>query len=73
MDTFIAARLLGALWSLVTSFPSPPADFTPLTLLISDKEGTHLVTKLYQACLALKQVRDRGGETMLGRPGSLID
>lgn len=60
MDNFITARLLGALPSTVAFFPSPPTDFTPLTLLITDKEGIHLFTKLYKACIALKQVRDRG-------------
>lgn len=75
MDKLILTRLQGALKSAFSSFPAPYADFTPLTLLISNAGRSHLITKLYRICLSLKSPRDRGvrqqWEADLGQP--LID
>lgn len=60
MDNFTMTRLLGTLRTVFTTFPAVYAEFVPLTLLITDDSGAHLITKLFKACILLKKVRDRG-------------
>lgn len=60
MDNFTMTRMQGALRSAFTTFPAPYAEFTLLSLLISDTSSTYLITKLYKACMSKKIVRERG-------------
>lgn len=57
MDHFI---LQSALRAAVHSYPLEPPEFPLLTGIIKDGDGTHLVTRLYKAAVALLPSRDVG-------------
>lgn len=52
MDRFVMNRIRSTIRAALPSFPIEPTSFEPLTLLIQNQRGDHLVSKLYHSCSA---------------------
>lgn len=72
MDKFIMERIRSMIRSLFPSFPLEPKSLEPLTILIQNSGGEHLVSKLYHSCSAIIPCSDSAiiqkWETDIGRP-----
>lgn len=72
MDQFIMNRIRSAFKPLIPTFPIEPDSFTPLNIIIESKNGEHLISKLYKACMALVPCGDdkiqESWEKDLGHP-----
>lgn len=66
MDHFVLQRLQGALKATMYSYPLEPPEFPLLMGIIKDGDGTHLVSRLYKATVALLPPRDAGVRGGLG-------